>query len=367
MVDPSVTGTFTATNATKNVNYSGSASALSGNSAGISKLSVTSTTDSHLTSLPQTAYGLEVPDTALLVATAPFYASGSGVLQSIQPPIFGTAQGSCPTSGANVNWIAMPPANWCSSSADNNPLTNCSTEGADNAYGTAAISVSGSTYAVSITSYELSGTKDSSSPVNLSGCTCSSGVIQCTDPSHSTHPVSISFTPSGVFLVDKADSAVAGIVQPGSNVDITDFLKSGRTFKAMFHTALDSSQISQLSTQSACTSAGGTWISAQSTCGTHATQPASATTDGTNFAGHPYSNIDQGTLSANGGSFNFGTNPPQPAPGLILGTFTDNDNHRTAPIVMAVRQINGKYVAVIVTYSPNATLGGGFNIFAVEQ
>jgi hypothetical protein len=51
---------------------------------------------------------------------------------------------------------------------------------------------------------------------------------------------------------------------------------------------------------------------------------------------------------------------------LITGTFSDFGGG-TSPIVMAVRQVNGKYVALIVTHSPNATLGGGFNVLAAEQ
>jgi hypothetical protein len=353
-------GTFSAINNTKSFNYSGTLSALAGN-PGISKLSVTSTTETGLTP-PQSAYMIEVVNTALLVAHAPIYTTPSGTQQSIKPPIFATAQGSCPSTGVNVNWIAMPSANWCSAAGDPNPLVNggAGCTNGDNAFGTAAISVSGSTYGITVTSYRLDGTADPSGPFILSGCSCSNGLIQCTDSG--SHPVRISFTPSGVFFVDMPNDALAGIVQPSSNIDLSDFLKSGRIFKAIYHTALDSSQI--FNTQTDCTSHGGVWIGG--TCGTHATQPASVTTDGTHLTGHPYSDIDNGTLSSQGGTISFATSSQRKAPGLITGTFTDFGGG-SSPIVMAVRQVNNKYIALIITHSPNATLGGGFNVLAVEQ
>jgi hypothetical protein len=354
-------GTFTAVNNTANVDYSGSTTTLTGNAAGISKVSVTATTDPSVTT-PQTAYAIEVPNTALLVATAPFFLGGfNSVPESIHPPVFAVAQGSCPASGVNANWIIMPPANWCSTVGDVNPLGHGCSQ-ADNAYGTARISVSGSIYGIAVNQYRLDGTPAGS--MNLSGCSCSNGLIQCTDPSN--NPVRISLTPSGVFFVDMASSAVAGIVQPSSSIDLTDFLKSGRTFRAIYHTALDSSGI--FCTQASCTNNGGTWLNLQGgLCGTHTTQVASAVTNGTQIVGYPYSNIDNGiTSSTNGGVISFNSASQTTAPGLITATFNDLQGG-TSPIVMAVRQVNGKYVALIVTRSPNATLGGGFNVLAVEQ
>jgi hypothetical protein len=356
-------GTFSATNNTRSVNYSGTAVALSGITAGMSKLSVTSTTDPAVTALPQSAYAVDMANTVLLVAHAPFYtAPTSGTMQSTEPPIFAAAQGSCPSTGVNVNWITMPSANWCSSATDPNPLGSggLGCTGSDNAFGTATLSVSGSTYGITVTSYKLDGTADPGGPFSLSGCSCSNGVIQCTDSGG--HPVRISFTPSGVFFVDMPNDAIVGIVQPSSNIDLNDFLRSGRTFNAIYHTALDSSQI--FTTLTDCTSHGGSWISG--TCGTHTTQPASATTDGTHFTGHPFTDIDHGTLSAQGGSISFATSSQATAPGLITGTFTDFGGG-SSPIVMAVRQVNNKYIGLIITHSPNATLGGGFNVLAVEQ
>jgi hypothetical protein len=356
-INNSGSGTFTAVNNTKNLNYSGSVSGLAGNSAGISKLSVTSTTDPGLTP-PASAYVVEVPDTALLVATAPFFTDVSGNQDSISPPVFAVAQGSCPSTGVTLNWITMPPASWCPTAGANSPLGNgCPT--ADDAYGTAVISVSGGTYGISVTPYRLDGTPGSGA-FNLSGCTCTNGLIQCTDSGN--NPVRIAFTPSGVFFVDTPSNAFAGIVQPDSNIDLADFLNA-RTFKGMWYTSLDSGGI--FNSQSDCTSHGGTWISGTG-CGTHSTQPIFATTDGTQLTGHPYSDIDNGTASTQGGSINF-ANASQPVPGLIRATFTSACGGPTSDIVVAVRQVNNKYVGLIITHSPCTTFDVGFNVLAIEQ
>ena len=355
-INNSSSGTFTAVNNTKSFNYSGSVTGLTGNSAGISKVSVTSTTDPSLTP-PTSAYAVEIPNTALLVATGPFVVDVSGNQDSIHPPVFAVAQGSCPSTGANLNWITMPPATWCPTDTAIGPLNGCSS--ADDAYGTAVITVSGGTYGISVTSFKLDGSPGSGS-FDLSGCTCADGLIQCTDGSN--NPVRISFTPSGVFFVDTPSSAFAGIVQPDSNIDLTDFLKFARTFKGLWYTSLDSLGI--FNNQSDCESNGGTWING-TTCGTHSTQPISAGTDGTQLSGHPYSDVDNGTPSAQGGSIDFAS-ASQPAPGLIKATFTSACGPPTSDIVLAVRQVNNKYVGLILTHSPCTTFDVGFNVLAIE-
>jgi hypothetical protein len=350
-------GTFTAANTTQNLNYSGSVSGLTGNSAGIWKLSITSTTDPSLTA-PSSAYAVEIPSTALLVAAGSIYNDVSGNQDSIRSPVFAIAQGSCPSTGANLNWITMPPASWCPTAGANSPLGNgCAS--ADDAYGTAVITVSGGTYGISVTPYQLDGTPGSGA-FDLSGCTCTNGLIQCTDADH--NPVRIAFTPSGFFFVDTPSNALAGIVQPDSNIDLTDFLNA-KTFKGLWYTSLDSSGI--FNTQSECTAHGGTWISGTG-CGTHTTQPIFAATDGTQLTGHPYSNIDNGTASLEGGAINF-TSASQPVPGLIKATFTSACGGPTSDIVLAVRKVNNKYVGLILTHSPCTTFDVGFNVMVIEQ
>lgn len=357
-------GTFTGTNNTKSVNYSGTSTALSGNSSGISKLTLTSTTDTSIGTLPQTAYAVQVPNTALLVAT-PSFVTFNGSRDSIQPPVFAAAQGSCPTTGATLNWVMMPPNTWCPTATAYSPLASgsgCSSSNVGLAYGTAVMSVSGGSYGITVTPYHLDGTADSA--FSFSNCSCGSGVVQCIDPSTSK-PNRIAFTPSGVFFIDTPNSAVAGVVQPDANIDMSDFLKSGRQFKGLWYTALDSIGYNSSAT---CTANGGRWFSAVSQCGLHTTQPIKATTDGTQLIGNPFVDIDAGTLSTQGGNINF-ANSTQPAPGLIKAKFTANGCSQTSDIVMAVRQINGKYVGLILTHTPTpcTTFDVGFNVFTIEQ
>jgi hypothetical protein len=357
---------FSASNITLSHNYSGSGTRLTGNSAGFSKLVITGTNDTGVTA-GSSAYALEVPDTVHILAVAPFViGTYSGVQESIRAPVFAAAQGSCPSTTTNANWITMPSASWCPVVGAANPLGNeCLSAG--DAYGTAVISVSGGTYGISVTRHKLDGSAGGT--FSLSSCSCSAGVIQCSDGGN---PVRISFTPSGVFFVDTPTDAMVGIVQPDSAIDLPDFLQNGRTFKAVWYTSLDSDGI--FNNEPDCTAHGGTWVNINGgICGTHTTQPAAATTDGSRFTGHPYSDIDTGTVSAQGGSINLGTGATQPFHGLIKGTFTSvactQGGQEPPPedIVMAVRQVNGNYVGLILTHSPCTTFDVGFNVLAVEQ
>jgi hypothetical protein len=131
----------------------------------------------------------------------------------------------------------------------------------------------------------------------------------------------------------------------------------------MWYTSLDSGGI--FNNESDCTSHGGTWISGTG-CGTHSTQPVFASTDGTQLNGHPYSNIDNGTPSTEGGAITF-ANASQPAPGLIRARFTSACGGPASDIVLAVRKVNNKYVGLIITHSPCTTFDVGFNILAIEQ
>jgi hypothetical protein len=352
---------FTATNKTRALNYSGTESQLTGNAAGLSKLNITSSNDANITT-PASAYKLEVPNTMVMAAVAPFYTfNHNGQVQlSVHAPVVAAAEGSCPSTGTtNVNWIVMPNDTWCPEASSVIASGTCSS--ASNAYGTAQITVSGGTYTINVTPYQLDGS--AGSPVSLSSCTCSEGVIQCTD-SHN-NPVRIAFTPSGIFIMDTASYGVAGVVQPSSNINIADFLANGRSFKGMNFTPWDDYY-------DGCTSSndcnvygisGGTCLSGH--CGIPETSPVSITADGTNLNAFQYTNIDNGLLSTAGGSVNF-AGALQPSPGLITATLTA-PCASTFPIVMAVNQINGKYVAFVLTHTTCPTFDSPFNVFAIEQ
>jgi len=352
---------FTATNNTRSLNYSGTESQLTGNSAGLSKLNITSSNDTNITT-PASAYKLEVPNTMVMAAVAPFYTfNHNGEVQlSVHAPVVAAAQGSCPSSGAtNVNWIIMPGDTWCPTASSVIATGTCSS--ASNAYGTAQITVSGGTYTINVTPYHLDGS--AGSPVSLSSCTCSEGVIQCTDSGN--NPVRIAFTPSGIFIMDTASYGVAGVVQPTSDINIGDFLANGKSFKGMNFTPWDDYY-------DGCTSntdcnvygiSGGTCLSGH--CGVPETSPVSITADGINLNAFQYTNIDNGLLSTAGGSVNF-AGALQPSPGLITATLTA-PCASTFPIVMAVNQINGKYVAFVLTHTTCPTFDSPFNVFAIEQ
>ncbi len=155
--DTSGSVTFTAINNTQGLNYSGSETQLTGISAGFSKLNITSSNDTKLP-IPASAYTLEIPDTMVMAAVAPFYTfDHDGTVQlSVNGPVVAAAQGACPSEGiTSANWIIMPGSDWCPTATAVIATKSCSS--ADNAYGTAVITVSGGTYAVDVTAYHLDG------------------------------------------------------------------------------------------------------------------------------------------------------------------------------------------------------------------
>jgi hypothetical protein len=362
--------TFTALNNTKDFNYSGSLTSLAGNSSGFSELNITSSTDPNITT-PTSAYELEIPSTMVMAAVAPFYTfSHSGEVQlSIHGPVIAAAQGSCPSTGTTtVNWIVMPDDTWCPALGANIATGTCTT--ADNAYGTAVITVSSTgTYTISVTPYHLDGT--SGEAVSLSSCTCSSGVIQCTD---GTNPVHIAFTPSGVFIEDTASYGIVGVVQPASNIDIssTGLLASGNSFRGMVFDSWDD-YYDECTTDINCNIygiSGGTCISGH--CGVSETQPISVTADGTNLNAVTYTNISTGSLNTIASAVNLST-ASQNSPGLITTSITSPtseegcNNPGTFPFVMVATQINNKYVGFAISHSTCPTFDMPFNVFTIEQ
>ena len=232
-------GTFSATNNANGCNYSGSISPLTGNSSGFSELNITSSTDPNITT-PTSAYELEIPSTMVMAAVAPFYTfNHSGEVQlSIHGPVIAAAQGSCPSTGTTtVNWVVMPDDNWCPAANANIATGSSNCSSADNAYGTATIVVDASgNDTISVTSYDLQG--NPTTPPTLSSCTCSSGIITCSEGSNTD---TIAFTPSGIFVMDTAKRGIVGVVQPASNIDITSTIcwLVGNSFRGMVFNSWD--------------------------------------------------------------------------------------------------------------------------------
>ena len=360
-------GTFTALNNTKDFNYSGSLTSLTGNSSGFSELNITSSTDPNITT-PTSAYELEIPSTMIMVAVAPFYTfNHSGEVQlSIHGPVIAAAQGSCPSTGTTtVNWIVMPDDTWCPAVGANIATGTCTK--ADNAYGTAVITVSlGGTYKVSVTPYLLNG--NSGNDATLTACTCNGGVIQCTDLS--SNPVHIAFTPSGIFIEDTASRGIVGVVQPTSNIDIssTGLLANGNSFRGMVFDSWDD-YYDGCTKDSDCNIygiSGGTCLSGH--CGVPETQPISVTADGTNLNAVTYTDIAAGSLNTVASVVNLST-ASQPSPGLITTTITSpfTGCSGSFPFVMVATQINNKYVGFAISYSTCPTFDMPFNVFTIEQ
>jgi hypothetical protein len=275
-------------------------------------------------------------------------------------PVVAAEKGSCPANGTttNVDWIVMPTAGWCpTANATYIPTTQAGTTctAANDAFGTATVAVDASgNYTVSATAYYLNGTKDTSaSAPTFSQCSCSSGVIECTD--NNSKPVKIAFTPSGIFIMDTANNGVAGVVQSNiTTANFSSFYANGNTYKGMSFWSFDDPN---------------GWP------GIPETAPASLTTDGVHLTYQQYANIAAGTLSTNTAVSVPFNNATEVAPGLITTTFTNCDGS-TSPMAIALTQINGKYVAFALGYSPGQGPGGGgncpdythgFNVLAVQQ
>lgn len=369
-------GTFTAVNNSKSpsYSYSGSVSPLTGISAGFSKLNITSSSDTNIT-LPASAYEIEIPNTMVMAAVAPFYTfNQSGTVQlSIHGPVVAAAQGSCPSDGTTtVNWVVMPDENWCPAAGANISTGTCSS--ADNAYGTAVITVSSGTYAISVTPYHLDGTAGEA--VSLSSCTCSSGVIQCTDSKSKT--VHIAFTPSGIFIMDTEKHGITGVVQPASNINISNFLTSGNSFKGMVFDSWED-YYDGCTSDTDCSGShngvsGGKCLGndghGYGYCGVPETKPVSVTADGTNLNAQTYSDIDNGTLNTEVTAVNL-SGASQPSPGLLKTSITYPSTGcnipGTFPMVMVVTQINNKYVAFGLTHSTCPTFDTPFNVLTIQQ
>ncbi len=359
--------TFSAVNNTKGFNYSGSLTLLTGNSSGFSELNITSSTDPNITT-PTSAYELEIPSTMVMAAVAPFYTfNHSGEVQlSIHGPVVAAAQGSCPAAGTttNVNWIVMPDVNWCPTATANIAKGPCSS--ADNAYGTAQIVVDASgNDTISVTSYDLQG--NPTTPPTLSSCTCSSGIITCSEGSNTD---TIAFTPSGIFVMDTANYGIVGVVQPGSPIVISNFLAIGNSFRGMVFNSWDD-YYDGCTIDSDCNIygiSGGTCISGH--CGVPETQPISVTADGTNLNAVTYTNIATGSLNTVASAVNLST-ALQPSPGLITTTITSPSTGcnipGSFPFVMVATQINSKYVGFAISHSTCPTFDMPFNVFTIEQ
>lgn len=179
--------TFSATNVTKGITYSGTAELLP---SGFYKLTVASTTNDNVP-VGSVAYAFDVPGVA-------FIAQPAG---SVTNPIVGAGIGNNPSGGGSYNWIAIPPSGWTQASSE--------------AYGTVALTMTSSTVGtIDITSRLLNGSLIGSH----------SQTLTFTNGEFTTGENTGIVTPAGVFLVDDGpgNGGVVGMQAPSANVDITD-------------------------------------------------------------------------------------------------------------------------------------------------
>lgn len=346
---------FAAANNTQNKSYSGTATRLSGNSTGFTKLDVTSSTDPTIT-LPATAYEIEIPGTMLMAATPPFgiIDPTTSALASQHGPVVAASQGSCPANGTatNVNWILMPTSDWCpANNTPNMPPDGGICTQANYAYGTAAIAVDANgNYAISTTAYHLNDLPSTAGRTStLSSCSCSSGLIQCTDPSNGNSPVRIAFTPSGIFIMDTLNNGVAGVVQSDiTTANYMEFYANGNAFRGIEFYAYDN-----------YLDVGGPVAS-----------PLYITGDGTKLNAYQYTDVDSGSLTPLITSVFF-SNANTVAPGLITTTFTNCDGS-ISNMATAMTKVGGQYIAFSISYSPGGGAGNcsqythGNNILVVQ-
>ncbi|HLK15371.1 MAG TPA: hypothetical protein VKT78_11250 [Fimbriimonadaceae bacterium] len=272
--------TFTATNQTQGLHYSGTESVLS---TGFLKLTVSSTDDPNVAA-GQSAYALELPGTALVLKPA-----GADT----KPPIVAASLGGNPAGPVvSFNFVEVPSATF-------NPAT-------DQAFGHVTFNVSGNTYTGTSKRFAINGTALADGPSTFVG---NGGMMTDTG----NNPATGAMTPSGVCVLDYGPSngGVIGVIQPAANVDLADL--GTRSFRGFL--------INQGKTQCVAVTPNG---------------------DGT-LHGQGYANptgVETGT-SDNGSGVTV-TFTGQPNPGEVTVSITTTGGVEN--LVAAINRVNGKYM-----------------------
>jgi hypothetical protein len=187
-------GTFTATNETLGFHYSGTRTVLP---TGFLKLDVTATDDPNVT-VGQSAYALELADTALVLKMA-----GADT----KPPIVAGSLGANPPGPqVSFNFVAVGSSTFQA--------------GTDQAYGHVTFDVTGNNYSGTSHQFEIDGTPLPDGPCNLVG---NAGLM--TDPNGQNGSTATgAMTPSGVCVLDYGpnNGGLIGVIQPAANVNLAD-------------------------------------------------------------------------------------------------------------------------------------------------
>ncbi|MHC5009428.1 MAG: hypothetical protein ACYTG6_00580 [Planctomycetota bacterium] len=297
--------TWEATNETLAFDYSGTYESLP---SGFLKFIVTGSTEPGMV-LPAVAYGLEMPNTALLVKP-------DGPDENL---ICMVAAGSCPVGPTRIlNWVEMTDAFW-------NPLT-------DTAYGIATATITGANMDIENDRWLLDGTP--LPPESLTGFTCASGII--TDPT--TPAAAIVMAPTGVFISDSGpgEGGVIGMDAPAVDIDLADLVLAGREYR-------------------------GTHFKDQTTSGDDSRAVWARPGGPGDLTGGEYidieTNVERTTSLA---TIVF---VDQPSPGIVNGTLEDDAG--TSDIVFLINQLGGRYFIYGISVDTND--GKPYNFLVIEQ
>ncbi|MBI3609652.1 MAG: hypothetical protein HY204_03000 [Nitrospirae bacterium] len=296
--------TFSATNLTTTYTYSGTKTTLP---SGFLKLVLTATTEPGAT-LPTTAYALEYPNTVLLVKPA---GSGSGRL------IAAVAKGACPTATENYNWVDIPHLNWDATVTE--------------AYGTATMSLSGSTYTFDITKHLLAGTLQT--PVTETAA-CADGQFTLSGSSVAA------VTPSKAIVVDNGpgEGGVFGMIAPTANVDLTAI--ASKNYRGVLFKRVGTADTTEP-------------VGAEPGTGL----------DAGNLKGFCYTDVEANTRCANPVTLDL-VGAGQTTAGIVSLTLTDADSSLHTFVFMA-NQVGGKYL--LFGISTNTSSTEPYNVILIEQ
>jgi hypothetical protein len=200
----------------------------------------------------------------------------------------------------------------------------------DPAFGTAGMSISGTSFSFSITQYLLGATTPSGT-TNATGYTCSNGEITSTQSGSAVMGV----TPSGVIAVDMgANGGAIGMLEPSADIGSTDILQQGREFRGflfMTHPPNGSNGTPVDKTQALwATTLGDNLI----TAGEY-TDSAGDTTEDTCPGGPSCATLSLQT---------------EVAPGEFPGILTDS-HAGSHPFTLMINKINGKYMVFGFSYN----------------
>ena len=295
--------TFTATNQTLGLHYSGTKSTLP---TGFMKLQVI-TTDDPGVSAGQSAYALELSGTALLIKP---------VGGDTKPPIVASCLGSNPPGPqVKFNFVAIGKVGFNAAS--------------DEVFGYTVLAVSGNNYSGPTHRYTVTGSPLTDGTANLVG---DNGLMtQLNGPGGA--PVTGAMTPSGVLALDYGPNlgGVIGVKQPASNIDLADL--ASRHFKGFL--------INQGKTQCVDVTSNG---------------------DGT-LHGQGYSlpsGVEDGTFDGGGGPTLSFTSQPNPGEITVRLAFGNGFEDMAA----AINVVNGKYMMFCCGVGQD---GKPYNVILVEN